>query len=318
MNAPLPRSVLSVASSHVPVATPDDTVDEVLARLRRGGFADLVAVAVCEHGRTVGLLGLTTLLTSPSGTAVRDVMDPDPPTAHRDTDQEVAAWNMVRHGHTALLVLDDGGLVGMVTPAQMMEVLLYEHEEDLSRLAGVVHDTSQVRSATVESVRRRVVHRIPWLLVGLVGATLAAVIVAGYEQQLSTNVMLAFFLPGVVYMADAVGTQTETVVVRGLSVGVPIRLVAPKEAVTGLIIGALVAVLSIPLGLVVFHDLQVILAVALALFASAGIASVVAMGLPALLDRLGSDPAYGSGPLSTVIQDLLTVLCYFAVVTAVV
>jgi magnesium transporter len=226
---------------------------------------------------------------------------------------------MVRRGHAALVVADDERrLLGIVTPHRMMQVLLGEHEEDMSRLAGVVHDTEQVRSATIESVPRRVAHRLPWLLVGLVGATLAAMIVSGFEQQLSASVVVAFFLPGVVYMADAVGTQTETVVVRGLSVGVPIRKVAPKEALTGLIIGTLVAVLSVPLGLLVLPDLHLVLAVAVALFVSSAAASVVAMGLPSLLSRAGFDPAYGSGPLSTVIQDLLTLLCYFAIVTAVV
>lgn len=70
---------------------------------------------------------------------------------------------------------------------------------------------------------RRFWHRLPWLLLGLAGAFLAAGIVGSFERQLEENVILAFFMPGIVYMADAVGTQTETLVVRGISVGVPIR-----------------------------------------------------------------------------------------------
>jgi magnesium transporter len=216
------------------------------------------------------------------------------------------------------VVDDDGRFLGVVTPADMLEVLFVEHEEDLSRLAGVVHDTQQVRTATIESVPRRVLHRIPWLLVGLLGAMLAAMVVSSYEEAISKQVVLAFFLPGVVYMADAVGTQTETVIVRGLSVGVRIRQVAPKEALTGLIIGTVVAALFVPLGLLVFDDPQILLAVGLALFLSCAIASVVAMALPYIISRLGRDPAYGSGPLSTVIQDLLTILCYCAIVSSVV
>ena len=76
--------------------------------------------------------------------------------------------------------------------------------------------------ATVEAVPRRLWHRLPWLALGLAGAMLSAAIVASFEEQLRAEVLLAFFVPAVVYMADAVGTQTETVVVRGMSLGVPI------------------------------------------------------------------------------------------------
>jgi len=311
-----PESVLARATREVPVASPDDTVGDVLASLSTHSFQSVATVPVCSDGRLVGILTLEELLPAAPSRRVAEMMS-EPVTAHRDTDQEVAAWEMVRHGHRALAVVDDyGALQGMVTPADMLEVLFVEHEEDLSRLAGVVHDTQQVRTATIESVRRRVLHRIPWLLVGLLGAMLAAVVVAGYEEVISKQVVLAFFLPGVVYMADAVGTQTETVVVRGLSVGVGVRQVAPKEALTGLIIGTLVAVLFVPAGLLVFGDLQIMLAVGLALFVSCAVASVVAMALPFLLSKLGRDPAYGSGPLSTVIQDLLTIICYCAIVSA--
>ena len=78
------------------------------------------------------------------------------------------------------------------------------------------------RTASEEPVVKRFWHRVPWLLVGLLGALLAADIVGAYEQQLQANVMLAFFIPGIVYLADAVGTQTEALVIRGLSVGVSI------------------------------------------------------------------------------------------------
>ena len=82
-------------------------------------------------------------------------------------------------------------------------------------------------------MRRRIWHRLPWLLVGLFGAMLSAVVVAAFETQLERNVLIAFFVPAVVYMADAVGTQTETLVVRGLSVGVPIGEVLKRELITG-------------------------------------------------------------------------------------
>ncbi len=295
-----PESVLARATSDIPRAHPDETAEQVRARLTDQRHSWVCVVAIMDGDVLAGTVAIEDLLPAPAPQTMASLMRPAV-TVHRDTDQEVAAWEMVRKGHRALAVVDDAGhLLGVVTPADMLEVLFVEHEEDLSRLAGVVHDTQQVRTATIESVRRRVLHRIPWLLVGLIGA------------------MLSVFVPGVVYMADAVGTQTETVVVRGLSVGVGVRQVAPKESLTGLIIGTLVAALFIPLGIVFFGDAQIMLAVGLALFVSCAVASVVAMVLPYVLSRLGRDPAYGSGPLATVIQDLLTIVCYCAIVSTVV
>ena len=166
--------------------------------------------------------------------------------------------------------------------------------------------------------RRRLWHRLPWLLVGLAGALAAAAIVSGFEEDLSRNVLLASFIPGIVYMADAVGTQTETVLIRGLSVGVPVGRVLVRELLTGLLVGAALAGIFVPIGLAAWGDTEVIVAVGLALLAACSVATLVAMALPTLLRRLGVDPAFGSGPLATVVQDLLSILIYFAIAIAVV
>jgi magnesium transporter len=309
--------VAVLATRNVPVAEPDDAAGELLARMGGRLFDTVAYIPVCVQEQLVGLVAIELLHAAAPGTRVDELMDPNPPTVRPGVDQEVAAWRMVQHGESALAVVDSAGrYLGVVPPTRMLAVLLGEHEEDMSRLAGVVHDTERVLSATVEPLWRRVRHRLPWLLVGLAGAMAAALIVSGYEEQISRNAFLAFFLPGVVYMADAVGTQTETVVVRGLSVGVPVGRVAVREASTGLIIGVIVAALFVPLGLLLWRDPPVLAAVGASLFLSCAVASVVAMALPYLLARVGRDPAYGSGPLSTVVQDLLTIACYCAIVGA--
>jgi magnesium transporter len=135
-----------------------------------------------------------------------------------------------------------------------------------------------------------------------------------FEHQLEDRVVMASFLPGVVYMADAVGTQTETVVIRGLSVGVPIHRIMRRELVTGLLIGVGVAALFLGVGLVGWHEHDVILGVALSLLAACSTATVAAMLLPAALAGTGRDPAFGSGPLATVLQDLLSIAVYLWIV----
>lgn len=308
--------IRGLAVADVPTAFLGERADHLRARITGIPFQTVADIPVLDGQRLVGLVPVAVLLAAEPEQLVEAIMDDDPPVVAPETDQEVAAWQMIGHGEMSLAVVgSDGAFLGIVPPARMMHVLLWEHEEDLSRLAGVIHDTDAVRDRTVESVPRRVRHRLPWLLVGLVGAMAAAVVVASFEESISQQIIVAFFLPGVVYMADAVGTQTETVVVRGLSVGVPVGRVARREAWTGLIIGVIVAVIFVPAGWLLFGDLRVMVVVALALFLSCAIASVVAMALPYLLSQWGRDPAYGSGPLATVVQDLLTIVCYGVMVT---
>jgi magnesium transporter len=117
-------------------------------------------------------------------------------------------------------------------------------------------------------------------------------------------------------MADAVGTQTETLVIRGFSVGVsPLRMLR-LEAMTGAIIGVLLSAAIFPLALFVTEGTRLALIVSLALLASTSIATVVAVSLPALMQRLDLDPAFGSGPLATVVQDILSISIYLGIAVA--
>ncbi|MGH8659192.1 MAG: magnesium transporter, partial [Gammaproteobacteria bacterium] len=138
-------------------------------------------------------------------------------------------------------------------------------------------------------------------------------LVGWFEAQLQQKVMLAFFIPGIVYLADAVGTQTETVVVRGLSVGVRMGRMVGRELLAGLAIGLTLGVVAGPLVWWRWGDAEVALCVGLSVFAGCSTATVAAMVLPWLFDAFGRDPAFGSGPLATVIQDLASIVIYFVI-----
>jgi magnesium transporter len=229
-------------------------------------------------------------------------------------DQEAIAWKMVEHHESSVAVVDgDGRFAGLVSPHRMLAVLLSEHDEDLARMGGYLKGARGARRAAEERISRRLWHRLPWLLVGLVGAMASAVIVGAFEEHLDQVILLAFFLPGVVYLADAVGTQTEAILIRGLSVGIDMRKVVRRELICGAIIGALIGLAFLPFALLGWGNEEVAVAVALALFCACSIATVVAMGLPLAFQRLGVDPAFGSGPLATVIQDLLSIVVYLVI-----
>lgn len=303
----------------VPVARPDATIAEIRRALENERFESANDVAICDGDRLVGVLSVERLFAGPAEARARDVMDADPPVVAPGVDQEIAAWKAVQRGESSLAVVDERGMfVGFIPPKRLLAVLLQEHQEDLARLGGFMQDTSTARTATLEPVERRFWHRIPWLLVGLVGALLSAEIVGSFEDQLRRNVILAFFLPGVVYLADAVGTQTEALVIRGLSVGVPIGAIVRREAATGVLVGLALGLIFWPVGLLRWGEADVALAVSVALLAACSVATMVAMALPWAFHRLGTDPAFGSGPLATVVQDLLSILIYFGVAMAIV
>lgn len=313
------ESAAEHATSRVPRARPDDSASAVREMLVGSPFDSVAEIAVCEGDRLVGLVNVEDLLVAASDAPVRTLMDPNPPVVAPGVDQEVAAWTAVRHGESSLALVDESGrFVGLVGPQRLLQILLWEHEEDLQRMVGVLSVGSAARLAAEESVLRRIRHRVPWLLVGLAGALLSADVMALFQTHLEQHLLVAFFIPGVVYLADAVGTQTETLVIRGLSVGVPIGRAIRRELVTGALIGILLAALTLPLAWLRWARPDVALAVALAVAAACATATLVAMVLPWLFARLGADPAYGSGPVATVIQDLVSVAVYLLLAVAIV
>ena len=302
------------ALTRVPTASPSSSAGEIRKQLAQNSYDSLTHVAILEDAELVGVLTIEELFSAPEEAVVSEIMDSDPPVVAPDTEQEVAAWQAVKHEESALAVVDDEGkFVGFIPPHRLLAVLLWEHEEDMDRLGGFLRGTSEARSASREPAGRRFRHRVPWLLVGLVGALLSADIVGAFEEQLKEAVVLAFFIPGIVYLADAVGTQTETVVIRGLSVGIGLRQMARPELLSGLLMGVVLSSVFFRWG-----DSELAIAVSLSLFVACSVATLIAMALPWAIKRFGKDPAFGSGPLATVIQDLLSILIYFVIASYVV
>ena len=310
--------LLSLDISDVPRARPGAGAGDVIASLAGRTFGSATEIAVLDGERLVGLVPIERLLAAPRETRVEELVQV-PPTVLPEADLEGAARQAVAAGQRSVAVVDeDGRFVGVVPPERLLAVLELEHEEDMARLGGFLSRARMAQRAADESLGRRLWHRLPWLAIGLAGAMVSAVIVGWFEDELRKNLLLALFIPAVVYMADAVGTQTETLVIRGLAAGIPIREVFVRELTTGAITGIGIGAAFFPFALVVWDDARVAGSVALALGVSCSIATLVAMVLPYVLSRFGRDPAYGSGPLATVIQDLLSVLVYFAIAVALV
>jgi magnesium transporter len=199
----------------------------------------------------------------------------------------------------------------------LLSILSEEHAEDMNRFVGMMKESEGTHSALEAPVFTRVARRLPWLGLGLGLSAATAAIMSHFEDVLTANITVAIFIPALVYIADAIGTQTEAVAVRGLSLGRPLLLKTfVSEALTGAVIGASLGIVAF-LGITwIYEDLRLAAGVGLSILAAGMAASVIGLALPWLLSFLGMDPAFGSGPVATVIQDAITIIVYFLIIAA--
>lgn len=303
---------------HALVVQAGESLGELRLRLQQQPARawDLVCVTDAQR-RLLGCLSATELLALPDGQLLGSAANRDWPRAPPGTSDERMASIALHHGVAALPVVDaDGKLLEVVGPGALMNVLRREHVQDLHRLAGIARESAQAPQALHAAPLRRLRHRLPWLLVGLGGSAAATLVVARFESAMAALPAVAFFMPGLVYLADAIGTQSETIAVRGLSLShMGLEQLFAAEIRTGLLLGAVLSALAFPLVMVAFGNLRLASAVALALAIASVLASALGLGMPALLQRFGADPAYGSGPLATILQDVLTLAIYFGCIS---
>lgn len=158
--------------------------------------------------------------------------------------------------------------------------------------------------------------RLPWLFVGLCGGILATLLSSRFESILESDIRLAFFIPFIVYMADALGAQTENVYVRNLADGkVNLGKYLVKETVLGISVGALFGLIIGTIAFIWLDSIQLALTVSISLLATMSVAPIVSLIIPSILQKERRDPAVGAAPITTVIQDILSLFIYFAVAT---
>ncbi len=217
-------SAIDQAIKNIPIVNPSDSIKEIMCNLQNNDYENINHLVVCENEQYLGLVTIEKLLAEPAVKQVSILVETDYPVVNISTDQEKAAWQAIRKSKTAIPVVNEqGNFAGLITSRQLLNIMVAEHEEDLSRLSGLMKSTFKAKESSEETVKRRFWHRLPWLLIGLFGALISADLVGWFEIELQGKIALAFFIPGIVYLADAVGTQSETIVIRALSVGIPAK-----------------------------------------------------------------------------------------------
>jgi magnesium transporter len=303
--------------TRVPTARGDERVRSVLASLTSQPFdvADTIYV-IDEIGRLEGCVPLPDLLLMHPDSCLRDFMIDGRTAVNPGEDQERVVSLAVEQGITSVPVVNaDRRLLGVVPARNLMAILRHEHIEDLHRLAGIHHEYANASRALEASPFERARKRLPWLFIGFLGSFFATFIMSRFERLLEARLAVAFFVPGIVYLADAIGTQTEAIAVRGLSLSrASLHDLLGGELRTGLLIGATLAALSFPAVLLAFSDAWLAFAVALAILTAGMTATTTGLLFPWVLSYAGKDPAFGSGPVATIVQDVLSLLMYFMAV----
>lgn len=315
-------AVRETAASHmvtqIPRASVDTHVNTVIESLRGQKFecADTVFITNSE-GRLEGIVRINDLFAD-GERPIREIMEPEHEAVRHGDDQEQIAVLAMQLDMIAVPVVDDDErLIGAVPPEALFKILRDEHMEDLQRLAGIEPHEEGPEAALDAPLLDRFRRRLPWLMFGLLASSVITFVMTGFENTLTTNVSVAFFVPALVYIAGAIGTQAVSVAVRGLSTrNVSIGGLLRDELIIGVAIGAALGTTSFISVFVIFDDIALSLAVGLAVLGGGAISAVVGFGLPWIFQRFGSDPALGSGPICTIIQDVASLSIYFVLVSA--
>ncbi len=305
----------------VPTAAPEDKASDVIKRLMESDreWDSLTYIYVLDQDkRPIGIVAIEKLFAAPPADQISKIMRSDIKTVAPHADQEEVVIKAITGKLDAVPVVDsEGKFMGAIDYDSILAILHYENVEDYLRLSGIraVHPVVDIAKARALDLVRL---RIPWLILGLIGGMLATIVVDSFEQALERELALAFFIPVIVYMSDAVGTQTETIFIRSLSLeALNVKRYILREALIGLALASTLSILIFIFAIAYLQSIEVAAIVGLAMFASIFAAVFIAILIPWMLSKFQKDPAFGSGPFATIIQDILSIVIYFTVATLV-
>ena len=246
-----------------------------------------------------------------------DIMVREVHKVHPYTHQERAAYLALTYSIKAIPVVEkDGKFLGVVASDALLKVMHHEASEDLYRLAGVRHRESINDNVLTLSIFRSIRHRLPWLFFGPSRGLLAAGVIS-FEVILRQKFSARAFIPLIVYMSDAVGTQLEAFIIRDFALigKLPIRSYISRHFA---VVTAMACILSgsVWLGSYIFYgDMKVSAVIAFALFLATESSLVTGLFIPYGFRKLTLDPANASGPIATIMQDLFSVTIYLLIAT---
>jgi magnesium transporter len=270
---------------------------------------------VDEYGKLTGVSSLRQLVVVPPETSLKAFMTTDVFSVTTDTDQEEVAKLVARYDILAVPVVDESNrLVGIVTVDDVIDIFRMEATEDMLKMAGAGEEYVET-----QSVLRSTRIRLPWLFASYLGGMIAFYIIGRFEESLYKLAYLAAFIPVIMGMGGNIGTQSSTIVVRGLATGrLDIRdigSVVVKECLIGLLLGLIYGILIGLVAQMKYRTFALALSVGLGLICSMSVAALFGSLMPMVFARINIDPAVATGPFVTTSIDIISVLFYFVIAT---
>ena len=295
------------------------TVSEAFEQIRKIGLVKetVYTCYVTENRRLLGIVTVLDMLVADSDTAVEDIMETNVISVNTHDDREYVARTMSKYDFAAIPVVDnENRIVGIVTFDDAMDVLQEENTEDFAKMAAVVPAEDSYFKTSVWSHAKS---RIPWLLILMLSATLTGMISARFEPQIAVIPMLVSFMPMVMGTGGNCGSQSSTLIIRGMALD-EIRLrdffkVVFKELRIALICAAVLSVVNGLRVLITYKDPALALVIGLSLIGTVVIAKLVGAMLPMGAKALRLDPAIMANPLITTVVDSCSLLIYFTIAT---
>lgn len=298
------------------------TVRKAMDHIRRTGI-DKETVYTCyvidEQRRLVGYVSLRKLIIAPENTYIRDIMDTNIVSAMTTDDQEVVAEDFRRYDLTSIAVTDrENRLVGIITIDDIVDVITEENTEDIKKMAAIIPSDEEYMDA---GVMHLVAHRLPWLMIMMLSATLSSTIITHFESVLAGAVVLTAFIPMLTGSAGNSGSQTSVTIIRNMALG-EVQLsewlpVLWKETRVAVVSGTALAIVNF-LRMMLFSGTSAIISavVSVTLMLAIVLAAAVGCLLPMGAKKLGLDPAVMASPMITTIVDAAALLIYFMIATA--
>jgi magnesium transporter len=307
----------ALVDPNVPRFFAEETVERTLARVREvaEGRRLFYLYVVDQRDHLLGIVSLWQLVSSSAERPLREIMSTEVVTIRADTPEEEVALVFRRYDLLVVPVIDeDGRLAGAIAVDEVLDVVDESATEDLYRLANL-----DVQEGIATPALRSVRLRLPWLMINLCTAALAAGVVSMFQETIAKYVLLAVFMPIVAGMGGNAGTQTLTVLVRSLALGeMELRHALPvlgRQTLIGLVNGLLTG--AILAAVVLLWDGNPVLAGVLAFAQTMNltVAGFAGAGVPLALRRLGLDPALGSSIFVTTATDVGGFLLFLGTAT---
>ncbi len=304
--------------------TKEMTVEEALSHIRRVAI-DKETIYTCyitdDRRRLIGIITAKELLIADLKTKLSDIMEDSVVFVNTTDDREDVARKFDRYGFLAMPVVDaECRLVGIVTVDDAISVLKEETEEDFAKMAAITPSEKSYLKTSALSLWK---HRIPWLMLLMVSATLSSTILNRFEAALPA--ILLIFVPMLMDTGGNCGSQASVTVIRALSVGeariADLPRILWKEmrvgVMCGLTLGAAAFLKVLLIDKLLMQNPQITLTVALSVSAAVALtiitAKIIGSTLPLLAKKIGFDPAVMASPFITTLVDAIALVMYFLV-----